>query len=102
MRPRAVTPAESISNSSHRRDLYGVGIEGTSAGKGLAKVDLTSMKLTTIGDFWFYTAVQPAYTVLTPKQSSTDGNLSTVKQDIGGFRIVGAGVSACAPTTPPR
>ena len=147
--------------------LYVVGIEGINAGKGLAKIDLTSMKLTTIGDFsgdltgqgaeltgtgdgrlygffttkpnaklaqintgngattdestltgvstgdawafsfwggdfWFYTAVKPAYTVLTRKQSSTDGNLSTVKQDVGGFRIVGAGVSTCAPTTPPR
>lgn len=147
--------------------LYVVGIEGVNTGKGLAKIDLTSMKLTTIGDFsgdltgqgaeltgtgdgrlygffttkpnaklaqidtgtgattdestltgvstgtawafsfwggdfWFYTAVKPAYTVLTRKQSSTDGNISTVKQDVGGFRIVGAGVSTCAPTTPPR
>jgi len=37
------------------------------------------------GDFWFYTAVKPAFSVLTRKQSSTDGNISTVKQDVGGF-----------------
>ena len=153
--------------TSVEETLYVVGIEGISAGKGLAKIDLTTMKLTKIGDFsgdlqgqgaeltgtgdgrlfgffttkpnaklaqintgtgattdestlggvstgdawafsfwggdfWFYTAVKPANSVLTRKQSSTDGNISTVKQDVGGFRIVGAGVSTCAPTTPPR
>lgn len=147
--------------------LYVVGIDGIDAGKGLAKIDLTTLKLTKIGDFsgdlagkgaeltgtgdgrlygffttkpnaklaqidtatgattdestlngvstgdawafsfwggdfWFYTAQKPANSVLTRKQSSTDGNISTVKQDVGGFRIVGAGVSTCAPTTPPR
>ena len=154
--------------TSVEETLYVVGIEGINAGKGLAKIDLTTMKLTTLGDFsgdltgqgaeltgtgdgrlfgffttkpnaklaqidkgtgattgridarrrvstgdawafsfwggdfWFYTAVKPAPSVLTRKQSSTDGNISTVKQDVGGFRIVGAGVSTCAPTTPPR
>ena len=153
--------------TSVEETLYVVGIDGITAGKGLAKVDLTTMKLTKIGDFsgdlqgkgaeltgtgdgrlfgffttkpdaklaqintgtgattdettltgvstgdawafsfwggdfWFYTAVKPANSVLTRKQSSTDGNISTVKQDVGGFRIVGAGVSTCAPTTPPR
>ena len=153
--------------TSTEETLYVVGIEGTSAGKGLAKIDLTTLKLTTIGDFsgdlrgrgaeltgtgdgrlfgffttqpnatlaqidtgtgattdestltgvstgnawafsfwggdfWFYTATGSANSVLTRKQSSTDGNISTVKQDVGGFRIVGAGVSTCAPTTPPR
>lgn len=153
--------------TSVEETLYVVGIDGINAGKGLAKIELTTMKLTKIGDFsgdlqgkgaeltgtgdgrlfgffttkpdaklaridtstgattdestltgvstgdawafsfwggdfWFYTAVKPAYSVLTRKQSSTDGNISTVKQDVGGFRIVGAGVSTCAPTTPPR
>ena len=153
--------------TSVEETLYVVGIDGIDSGKGLAKVDLTTMKLTKIGDFsgdltgkgaeltgtgdgrlfgffttkpnaklaqintgtgattdestltgvstgdawafsfwggdfWFYTAVKPAFSVLTRKQSSTDGNISTVKQDVGGFRIVGAGVSTCAPTTPPR
>jgi hypothetical protein len=153
--------------TSIEETLYVVGIEGLNAGKGLAKIDLTTMKLTTIGDFsgdltgqgaeltgtgdgrlfgffttkpdaklaqintatgattdestltgvstgdawafsfwggdfWFYTAVKPAYSVLTRKQSSTDGNISVAQQDVGGFRIVGAGVSTCAPTAPPR
>jgi hypothetical protein len=48
------------------------------------------------GDFWFYTSFGGPSTV-TRKQSSTDGNLSTAKDDVGGFRIVGAGVSTCAP-----
>ena len=52
------------------------------------------------GDFWFYTSSGAPSTV-TRKQTSTDGNLSTAKDDVGGFRIVGAGVSTCAPTTPP-
>ena len=54
------------------------------------------------GDFWFYTSPEPVPSVVTRKQTSTDGNISTAKQDVGGFRIVGAGVSTCAPTTPPR
>jgi hypothetical protein len=146
--------------------LYVVGIEGTDSGQGLAKIDLSTMTLTKIGDFsgdlqgqgaeltgtgdgrlfgffttqpdatlaeinvsdgsttnptdlngvntgsawafsfwggdfWFYTS-NGAPSIVTRKQSSTDGSLSTAKDDVGGFRIVGAGVSTCAPTTPPR
>jgi hypothetical protein len=54
------------------------------------------------GDFWFYTSPGAVPSTVTRKQSSTDGSLSTAKADVGGFRIVGAGVSTCAPTTPPR
>ncbi|MDB4997183.1 MAG: hypothetical protein JWM74_4615 [Myxococcaceae bacterium] len=153
------------SATSESETLYVVGIEGTNGGKGLAKIDLTTMTLTTIGDFsgdlqgqgaeltgtgdghlygffttqpnatlaeidkgtgattgeaslngvntgtawafsfwggdfWFYTSFGGPSTV-TRKQTSTDGSLSTAKNDVGGFRIVGAGVSTCAPTTPP-
>ena len=52
------------------------------------------------GDFWFYTSSGAPSTV-TRKQTSTNGSLSTAVQDVGGFQIVGAGVSTCAPTTPP-
>ena len=155
------------SATSQEETLYVVGIEGTNGGKGLAKIDLTSMKLTTLGDFsgalrgqgaeltgtgdgrlfgffttepnatlaqidkasgatssaqdlkgvntgnawafsfwggdfWFYTSPGAVPSTVTRKQASTDGSLSTAKKDVGGFRIVGAGVSTCAPTTPPR
>ncbi len=153
--------------TSQDETLYVVGIEGTSGGKGLAKIDLTTMKLTTIGDFsgnlagqgaeltgtgdgrlygffttqpfatlaqitketgatssglsldgvstgnawafsfwggdfWFYTSSNGDPSTVTRKQTSGDGSLSTAKADVGGFRIVGAGVSTCAPTAPPR
>ena len=153
------------SATSDKETLYVVGIEGTDGGKGLGKIDLTSMTLTKIGDFsgdlqgqgaeltgtgdgrlygffttqpsatlaqidkgtgatsgetpldgvntgtawafsfwggdfWFYTSSGEPSTV-TRKQTSTDGSLSTAVPDVGGFRIVGAGVSTCAPTTPP-
>ena len=52
------------------------------------------------GDFWFYTSGGGASTV-TRKQTSASGALSTAIPDVGGFRIVGAGVSTCAPITPP-
>jgi hypothetical protein len=154
------------SATSEQETLYVVGIEGINGGKGLAKIDLTSMTLTKLGDFsgdlqgqgaeltgtgdgrlygffttqpnatlaqidkgtgattgetpldgvntgtawafsfwggdfWFYTSAGGPSTV-TRKQTSTDGKISTAKPDVGGFRIVGAGVSTCAPTTPPR
>lgn len=153
------------SATSQEETLYVVGIEGVSDGKGLAKIDLGTMKLTPLGDFsgrlrgqgaeltgtgdgrlfgffttspaalaeidkgsgsttndqsltgvntgsawafsfwggdfWFYTSTGAPSTV-TRKQTSTDGSLSVPKKDVGGFRIVGAGVSTCAPTTPPR
>jgi hypothetical protein len=156
------------SNSAGSDDetLYVVGITGIDGGQGLAKIDLSTMKLTTIGDFsgdlagrgaeltgtgdgklygffttqpnaklaqidtssgatsgettldgvntgnawafsfwggdfWFYTS-DGSPSKVTRKQSSTDGNLSTVKDNVGGFRIVGAGVSTCAPVAPPH
>lgn len=50
------------------------------------------------GDFWFYTS-----TGLDPSRvtrlHSKDGKIEVVKPDVGGFRIVGAGVSTCAPLT---
>jgi hypothetical protein len=153
--------------TSTEETLYVVGIEGINSGKGLGKIDLTTMKLTKLGDFsgslqglgaeltgtgdgrlygffttqpnatlaqidkstgatsgdsslkgvstgnawafsfwggdfWFYTSQNLQPSVVTRKQTSTDGNISTAKADVGGFRIVGAGVSTCAPTTPPR
>jgi hypothetical protein len=155
------------SATSQDETLYVVGIEGLAGGKGLAKIDLLTMVLTTIGDFsgnlqgqgaeltgtgdgrlfgffttspyatlaqidkstgatsaaqtlngvstgnawafsfwggdfWFYTASGLSPSTVTRKQTSTDGSLSTAKKDVGGFRIVGAGVSTCAPTAPPR
>lgn len=53
------------------------------------------------GDFWFYTSVGQPSTV-TRYAASGDGSIKNVKNDVGGFRIVGAGVSTCAPTAPPR
>ena len=155
------------SATSQEETLYVVGIEGTNGGKGLAKIDLSSMQLTKIGDFsgalrgqgaeltgtgdgrlfgffttqpnatlaqidkasgattanqdlsgvntgnawafsfwggdfWFYTSPGTTPSTVTRKQTSTDGKISTARQDVGGFRIVGAGVSTCAPTAPPR
>lgn len=155
------------SATSQEETLYVVGIEGASGGRGLAKIDLTTMKLTAIGDFsgklagqgaeltgtgdgrlfgffttqpnatlaqidkgtgatsgdaslagvstgnawafsfwggdfWFYTSSGITPSTVTRKQTSTDGSISTAKKDVGGFRIVGAGVSTCAPTAPPR
>ena len=49
------------------------------------------------GDFWFYTSSgQPSSVTRLHAQT---GELEVVKQDVGGFRIVGAGVSTCAPLT---
>ena len=155
------------SATSEAETLYVVGIEGVNGGKGLAKINLGSMKLTQLGDFsgslegqgaeltgtgdgrlfgffttqpyatlaqidrgtgatssaasldgvntgnawafsfwggdfWFYTSSGVSPSTVTRKQSSTDGKISTAKADVGGFRIVGAGVSTCAPTAPPR
>jgi hypothetical protein len=53
------------------------------------------------GDFWFYTADLVNTTQVTRLKAATDGSLGVVKSDLG-FRIVGAGVSTCAPTTPPK
>jgi hypothetical protein len=54
------------------------------------------------GDFWFFTSTGLFPSTLTRLATSEDGKLSVVKQDVGGFRVVGAGVSTCAPTAPPR
>jgi hypothetical protein len=55
------------------------------------------------GDFWFYTADETANpnagSKVTQLHASTDNSIEVVVQDTG-FRIVGAGVSTCAPTSP--
>ena len=53
------------------------------------------------GDFWFYTAQGLEGSNVTRLKTATDRSISVVKTDIG-FRIVGAGVSTCAPTAPPK
>ncbi|MDB4995342.1 MAG: hypothetical protein JWM74_2774 [Myxococcaceae bacterium] len=58
------------------------------------------------GDFWFYTSgvstQNPNETSkVTQYKKSGDGSIAVVKSSIG-FNIVGAGVSTCAPTTPPK
>jgi hypothetical protein len=145
--------------------LYVCGITGQNGGKGLAKIDLGTMKLTTIGDFsgnlrslgaeltgtgdgrlfgffttspnatlaqiaeadaatsgnvdlngvqtgnawafsfwggdfWFYTSTGFEPSTVTRLRASSDNQIAVAKADVGGFRIVGAGVSTCAPTTP--
>lgn len=52
------------------------------------------------GDFWFYTSTGTAPSVVTRMKASSDGSISVAMQDVGGFSIVGAGVSTCAPLTP--
>lgn len=54
------------------------------------------------GDFWFYTSDGVSASRVTQLKTSSNNEISVVKQDVGGFRIVGAGVSTCAPTTPPK
>jgi hypothetical protein len=53
------------------------------------------------GDFWFYTATALESSKVTRLKAATDGAISVVRSNLG-FRIVGAGVSTCAPTTPPK
>jgi hypothetical protein len=57
------------------------------------------------GDFWFYTSDGPFVggppSKVTQLKTAT-GELTVVKDDVGGFRIVGAGVSTCAPITFPH
>jgi len=55
------------------------------------------------GDFYLYTAdttTNPTDTTDVTRFSPSTGQTTVVKQQIG-FRIVGAGVSTCAPTKPP-
>ncbi len=54
------------------------------------------------GDFWFYTAQAGQESQVTRLRTATDGSVAVVLPAVGGFRIVGAGVSTCAPTAPPR
>ncbi len=147
--------------------LYVCGIDGINGGKGLAKIDLGTMKLTTLGDFsgtlrgkgaeltgtgdgrlygffttqpnatlaqidegtaassgnkdlngvntglawafsfwggdfWFYTSDGISASKVTRLKTSSDNSIATAQSDVGGFRIVGAGVSTCAPTKPPE
>lgn len=51
------------------------------------------------GDFWFYSSRGNSPSKVTRLRTSTNGAEETAVQDVGGFRIVGAGVSTCAPTT---
>jgi len=51
------------------------------------------------GDFWFYTASGTSSAV-TRHRTSGDGSIAVVVPSTG-FRIVGAGVSTCAPVRPP-
>lgn len=53
------------------------------------------------GDFWFYTSTTDTPSKVTRLRTS-DNSLTVVKQDVGGFQIVGAGVSTCAPTVSTR
>lgn len=54
------------------------------------------------GDFWFYTSggIEPSR--VTRMKAATDQSIGVAVANVGGFRIVGAGVSTCAPTTPPK
>ena len=54
------------------------------------------------GDFWFYTSSGGSPSSVTKLAASGDNSLSVVMSNVGNFRIVGAGVSTCAPTTPPH
>lgn len=147
--------------------LYVAGIEDTDTGQGLAKIDLTTLKLTPIGDFsgklagrgaeltgtgdgrlygffttspnatlaqidtstgatsdvseldgvstgeawafsfwggdfWFYTSQGLEPSTVQRKATSSDGSISTAVASVGDFEIVGAGVSTCAPISPPK
>lgn len=54
------------------------------------------------GDFWFYTSPsKAASSTVTRLARSKDDALTVTNPDVGGFRIVGAGVSTCAPVVPP-
>jgi hypothetical protein len=53
------------------------------------------------GDFWFYTSPDGVSSSVTQYKASSDKSINVVVADTG-FAIVGAGVSTCAPTAPPR
>lgn len=52
------------------------------------------------GDFWFYHSTGTSPSKVTRLRASGDGSQEEVVSNVGGFRIVGAGVSTCAPTSP--
>jgi hypothetical protein len=55
------------------------------------------------GDLWFYsTPTTDAPSQVIQYKVSGDKSQTVVLGDVGGFQIVGAGVSTCAPTTPIR
>ncbi|WP_437874370.1 hypothetical protein [Sorangium sp. So ce513] len=58
------------------------------------------------GDFYFYTAPDPfrspSRTTNVSRYRPSDGSIDTAYMTNIGFRIVGAGVSTCAPVEPPR
>ncbi len=53
------------------------------------------------GDFWLYTSSDGFSSSVTQYHTSSSKATTVVVEDTG-FAIVGAGVSTCAPTTPPR
>lgn len=53
------------------------------------------------GDFWFYTAPENQPSSVTQLKTSGGGTLGVAVPNVG-FRIVGAGVSTCAPLVPPK
>lgn len=53
------------------------------------------------GDFWLYTSQDAISSQVTQYRASGDKSINQVVADTG-FAIVGAGVSTCAPTAPPR
>lgn len=53
------------------------------------------------GDFWFYTSSDGIASEVTQYKASSDKSINVVVGNTG-FAIVGAGVSTCAPTAPPR
>jgi hypothetical protein len=53
------------------------------------------------GDFWFYTSDGFGASRVTLLRSA-DKSIKVVMPDVGGFQIVGAGVSTCAPLTSPK
>lgn len=52
------------------------------------------------GDFWFYSSVNSSPSKVTRLRTATDNSEEVVVPNVGDFRIVGAGVSTCAPTSP--
>jgi len=77
---------------------------GTSADKSLDGVSTGTAWAFSFwgGDFYFYTSSGISPSKVTKLATSGNNELTVVKQDVGSFRIVGAGVSTCAPTEPPR